>query len=109
MFDTIDDQLARDHDEVELETEEAGPSYQLVMRWAFLPRRSTVHQVTGSRRKPAFLFHARRFVRKPRLDAHFPATSATRVLHEDRRSPPPARAAQARPDAPRRQQHQDLP
>src|SRR3546814_10388138 len=59
-----------------------------------------------SRRKPAFLFHARRFVRKPRLDAHFPATSATRVLHEDRRSPPPARAAQARPDAPRRQQHQ---
>ncbi len=34
-FDTIDDQLARDHDEYELETEEAGPSYQLVMRWAF--------------------------------------------------------------------------
>jgi len=34
-FDTIDDQLARDHDEFELETEEAGPSYQLVMRWAF--------------------------------------------------------------------------
>src|SRR5690606_5618106 len=28
-FDTIDDQLARDHDEFELETEEAGPSYQL--------------------------------------------------------------------------------
>ena len=34
-FDTIEDQLARNHDEYELETEEAGPSYQLVMRWAF--------------------------------------------------------------------------
>jgi hypothetical protein len=34
-FNTIDDQLARDYDEFELETEEAGPSYQLVMRWAF--------------------------------------------------------------------------
>ena len=34
-FDTIGDQIARDHDEYELETEEAGPSYQLVMRWAF--------------------------------------------------------------------------
>lgn len=34
-FNTIDDQLARDYDEYELETEEAGPSYQLVMRWAF--------------------------------------------------------------------------
>ncbi|SBV35767.1 TonB-dependent receptor [uncultured Stenotrophomonas sp.] len=34
-FDTLQDQLARDYDEYELETEEAGPSYQLVMRWAF--------------------------------------------------------------------------
>ena len=34
-FNTIDDQLARDHDEFELETEEAGPSYQVMMRWAF--------------------------------------------------------------------------
>lgn len=34
-FDTLADQLERDHDEYELETEEAGPSYQLVMRWAF--------------------------------------------------------------------------
>jgi len=34
-FDTLGDQIARDHDEYELETEEAGPSYQLVMRWAF--------------------------------------------------------------------------
>jgi len=34
-FDTIGDQLDRDHKEYELETEEAGPSYQLVMRWAF--------------------------------------------------------------------------
>jgi Outer membrane receptor proteins, mostly Fe transport len=34
-FDTAGDQLARDYDEYELETEEAGPSYQLVMRWAF--------------------------------------------------------------------------
>src|SRR5690606_32146007 len=34
-FDTIGDQLDRDHDEYELETEDAGPSYQLVMRWAF--------------------------------------------------------------------------
>jgi outer membrane receptor protein involved in Fe transport len=34
-FDTVDDQLARDHDEYELETEDAGPSYQMVMRWAF--------------------------------------------------------------------------
>ena len=34
-FDTVGDQIARDHDEYELETEEAGPSYQLVMRWAF--------------------------------------------------------------------------
>jgi outer membrane receptor protein involved in Fe transport len=34
-FSTIGDQLARDHDEYELETEEAGPAWQLVMRWAF--------------------------------------------------------------------------
>lgn len=34
-FNTLEDQLARDYDEYELETEEAGPSYQLVMRWAF--------------------------------------------------------------------------
>jgi len=34
-FDTEADQIARDYDEYELETEEAGPSYQLVMRWAF--------------------------------------------------------------------------
>jgi TonB-dependent receptor len=34
-FDTQQDQIDRDYDEYELETEEAGPSYQLVMRWAF--------------------------------------------------------------------------
>ena len=34
-FNTLEDQLARDYDEYETETEEAGPSYQLVMRWAF--------------------------------------------------------------------------
>lgn len=34
-FDTLGDQLARDHKEYELETEEAGPAWQLVMRWAF--------------------------------------------------------------------------
>ena len=34
-FDTEADQIDRDYDEYELETEEAGPSYQLVMRWAF--------------------------------------------------------------------------
>jgi len=34
-FDTLGDQIARDYDEYELETEEAGPSYQLVLRWAF--------------------------------------------------------------------------
>ncbi len=34
-FDNLADQIARDYDEYELETEEAGPSYQLVMRWAF--------------------------------------------------------------------------
>ena len=34
-FDTLGDQLDRDYDEYELETEEAGPSYQLVLRWAF--------------------------------------------------------------------------
>lgn len=34
-FDNLGDQLDRDYDEYELETEKAGPSYQLVMRWAF--------------------------------------------------------------------------
>ena len=34
-FDNQVDQIDRDYDEYELETEEAGPSYQLVMRWAF--------------------------------------------------------------------------
>lgn len=34
-FNTLGDQIARDYDEYELETEQAGPSYQLVMRWAF--------------------------------------------------------------------------
>ncbi|KAF1718347.1 TonB-dependent receptor [Pseudoxanthomonas yeongjuensis] len=34
-FNTQADQIARDYDEYELESEEAGPSYQLVMRWAF--------------------------------------------------------------------------
>jgi outer membrane receptor protein involved in Fe transport len=34
-FNTIDDQLARDFDEYEIETETAGPVYQLVMRVAF--------------------------------------------------------------------------
>lgn len=34
-FDTLGDQIDRDYDEYELETEDAGPSYQLVMRWAF--------------------------------------------------------------------------
>ena len=34
-FDTLEDQLDRDYDEYELETEQAGPSYQLVLRWAF--------------------------------------------------------------------------
>ncbi len=34
-FDTLAGQLGREHDEYELETEEAGPSYQLVMRMAF--------------------------------------------------------------------------
>ena len=34
-FDTLGDQVGRDYDEYELETEEAGPGYQLVMRWAF--------------------------------------------------------------------------
>lgn len=34
-FDTIDDQIARDFDEFELETEQAGPFFQLVGRLAF--------------------------------------------------------------------------
>lgn len=34
-FNTEADQIDRDYDEYELESEEAGPSYQLVMRWAF--------------------------------------------------------------------------
>lgn len=34
-FNTQADQIDRDYDEYELETEQAGPNYQLVMRWAF--------------------------------------------------------------------------
>lgn len=34
-FDTVGDQIDRDHDEYELEREHAGPRYQLVLRWAF--------------------------------------------------------------------------
>ncbi|HYG07089.1 MAG TPA: TonB-dependent receptor [Stenotrophomonas sp.] len=34
-FNTEADQLDRDYDEYELESEQAGPSYQLVARWAF--------------------------------------------------------------------------
>jgi outer membrane receptor protein involved in Fe transport len=37
-FDNLDDQIGRDYDdydEYELESEQAGPSYQLVARWAF--------------------------------------------------------------------------
>ncbi len=34
-FDNLDDQIDRDYDEYEIETEQAGPSYQLVARWAF--------------------------------------------------------------------------
>lgn len=34
-FDTLADQLARDYDEYEVETERAGPRLQLVARWAF--------------------------------------------------------------------------
>lgn len=34
-FNTEADQFGRDYKEYELETEQAGPSYQLVMRWAF--------------------------------------------------------------------------
>jgi len=34
-FNTLEDQLDRDYDEYETESEEAGPSYQLVVRWAF--------------------------------------------------------------------------
>ncbi len=34
-FDNEADQIDRDYDEYELESEEAGPSYQLVLRWAF--------------------------------------------------------------------------
>ena len=34
-FNTLGDQLSRDYDEYELETENAGPSYQVVLRWAF--------------------------------------------------------------------------
>ena len=34
-FDNVADQLARDYDEYEIETESAGPVYQLVMRIAF--------------------------------------------------------------------------
>lgn len=34
-FDTLADQLGRDYDEYEIETEKAGPRVQLVARWAF--------------------------------------------------------------------------
>jgi len=34
-FDSVGDQIARDYDEYELESESAGPVYQLVMRIAF--------------------------------------------------------------------------
>jgi outer membrane receptor protein involved in Fe transport len=34
-FDNLGDQLDRNYDEFELESEQAGPSYQLVMRWSF--------------------------------------------------------------------------
>jgi outer membrane receptor protein involved in Fe transport len=34
-FDNLPDQLDRDYDEYEVETEQAGPAYQIVMRWAF--------------------------------------------------------------------------
>jgi len=34
-FDNVNDQMSRDYDEYEVETEEAGPVYQLVMRVAF--------------------------------------------------------------------------
>lgn len=34
-FANLGDQIALNYDEYELETEQAGPSYQLVMRWAF--------------------------------------------------------------------------
>ena len=34
-FDTIGDQRSRDFDEYELETEEAGPVFQLIARYAF--------------------------------------------------------------------------
>jgi hypothetical protein len=34
-FSNMDDQIDRDYDEYELETEQAGPSYQMVARWAF--------------------------------------------------------------------------
>jgi TonB-dependent receptor len=34
-FNTLQDQLDRNYDEFEIEREQAGPSYQLVARWAF--------------------------------------------------------------------------
>lgn len=34
-FDNLDDQIDRDYDEFEIESEQAGPAYQLVARWAF--------------------------------------------------------------------------
>jgi len=34
-FDTIEDQLARDFDEYELESERAGPVFQVMARYAF--------------------------------------------------------------------------
>ena len=34
-FDTLADQLDRDYDEFEIESEQSGPVYQLVVRYAF--------------------------------------------------------------------------
>ena len=34
-FDNVEEQIDRDYDEYEVESEEAGPVYQLVMRVAF--------------------------------------------------------------------------
>ncbi|HRH21484.1 MAG TPA: hypothetical protein PLE81_12710, partial [Brevundimonas sp.] len=34
-FDNVADQLARDYDEYELESESAGPVWQVTLRWTF--------------------------------------------------------------------------
>ncbi|MEI8666185.1 hypothetical protein P4S81_17200 [Pseudoalteromonas sp. B28] len=34
-FDTVEDQFSRSFDEYEIESEEAGPVYQLMLRYAF--------------------------------------------------------------------------